>query len=216
MPDEGPKPLSIPPGILPSPCAAQRPVRSICVYCGSSDATEPRFRIEAYTLGKTFAENGLRLVYGGGGVGLMGECARGAHENGGRVIGIMPEFLRSRERLYDDVETIVVDTMHERKMRLFEEADAFVVLPGGVGTLEEVIELLSWRRLDLHKKPIIFLNSQGFWDGFFALVEHTIATKFTPEAFRHTWMSVDTVEQVLDAVSEMSCLEEIIDTRRVL
>ncbi|WP_140985502.1 TIGR00730 family Rossman fold protein [Asticcacaulis tiandongensis] len=216
MADTGSKPVQIPPGILPSPCSAQRPIRSICVYCGSSDNVEPRFKIEAYTLGKTFAENGLRLVYGGGGVGLMGECARGAHENGGRVIGIMPEFLRSRERLYDDVETVVVQTMHERKMRLFDEADAFVVLPGGVGTLEEVIELLSWRRLDLHKKPIIFLNSNGFWEDFFALVNHTIEKGFTPEAFRHTYMSVETVEQILDAVSEMSCHDESIDTRKML
>jgi len=216
MADTGTKPVSIPPGILPSPCSAQHPIRSVCVYCGSSDAVDERFKTEAYSLGKIFAENGLRLVYGGGGVGLMGMAARGANENGGRVIGIMPEFLRSRERLYDDVETIVVQTMHERKMRLFDEADAFVVLPGGVGTLEEVIELLSWRRLDLHKKPIIFLNSGGFWEDFFALVNHTIEKGFTPASFRHTYMSVDTPEQVLAAIAEMSCHDENIDTRKVL
>lgn len=200
----------------PSPCTPTRPVLSVCIYCGSSDAVDQKYKDEAYALGKTLAENSLRLVYGGGGVGLMGESARGAYEHSGKVLGIMPQFLRSRERLFDEVETIVVQSMHERKMMMFEESDAFVVLPGGVGTLEEVIELLSWRRLDLHKKPIIFLNSGGFWNRFFELVDFTIDAKFTPEAFRRTYMSVDTVEEVLAAIAEMSCWDEDIDTRRVI
>ncbi|MDC7684307.1 TIGR00730 family Rossman fold protein [Asticcacaulis sp. BYS171W] len=196
--------------------APRRPVLSVCIYCGSSDAVDQRYKDEAFALGKILGSNGLRLVYGGGGVGLMGESARGAHEAGGKVLGIMPQFLMSRERLYDDVETIVVQSMHERKMMMFEESDAFVVLPGGVGTLEEVIELLSWRRLDLHKKPIIFLNSGGFWEPFFKLVEATIATNFTPESFLRTYKSVDTVEEILGAINELSSHDEDIDTRKVL
>jgi len=193
-----------------------RPISSVCIYCGSSDAVDPRYKAEARQLGTLLGENHLRLVYGGGGVGLMGEAARGAYEAGGKVLGIMPQFLRSRERLFDEVETIIVQSMHERKMMMFEESDAFVVLPGGVGTLEEVIELLSWRRLDLHKKPIIFLNSGGFWQPFFDLVDFTVKANFTPEIFRNTYKSVDTVEEVLGAIEEMASHDEEIDTRRVL
>jgi uncharacterized protein (TIGR00730 family) len=120
------------------------------------------------------------------------------------VLGIMPEFLRTREILYDDVETVVVRSMHERKMLMFEQSDAFVVLPGGIGTLEEIVELLSWRRLDLHRKPIVFLNQKGFWEPFFALVEHTIAEKLTPASFSECWISVDRVEDILPALNRMS------------
>ncbi|MDC7693425.1 TIGR00730 family Rossman fold protein [Asticcacaulis sp. DXS10W] len=196
--------------------AAQRPIVSVCIYCGSSDAVDQRYKDEARQLGGILAAGNLRLVYGGGGVGLMGEAARGAYEAGGKVLGIMPQFLRTKERLLDEVETIVVQSMHERKMMMFEEADAFVVLPGGVGTLEEVIELLSWRRLDLHKKPIIFLNSGGFWQPFFDLVDFTVGKGFTPEAFRRTYKSVDTVEEVLGAIEDLASYDEEIDTRRVL
>ncbi|UDF02571.1 TIGR00730 family Rossman fold protein [Asticcacaulis sp. AND118] len=193
-----------------------RPILSVCIYCGSSDAVDQRYKDEARQLGGILAAHQLRLVYGGGGVGLMGEAARGAYEAGGKVLGIMPQFLRTKERLLDEVETVIVESMHERKMKMFEESDAFVVLPGGVGTLEEVIELLSWRRLDLHKKPIIFLNSGGFWQPFFDLVDFTVGKKFTPDAFRHTYKSVDTVDEVLDAIAEMASHDEEIDTRRVL
>lgn len=196
--------------------ASPRPILSVCIYCGSSDAVDQRYKDEARALGQILAGNQLRLVYGGGGVGLMGEAARGASQAGGKVLGIMPQFLRTKERLLDEVETIVVQSMHERKMMMFEEADAFVVLPGGVGTLEEVIELLSWRRLDLHKKPIIFLNSGGFWQPFFDLVDFTVGKGFTPDAFRKTYKSVDTVEEVLGAIAELASHDEEIDTRRVL
>jgi uncharacterized protein (TIGR00730 family) len=142
----------------------------------------------------------VRLVYGGGGVGLMGACARGAHLAGGKVLGVMPAFLQDRERLYDAVETLIVDSMHERKMIMFEEADAFVVLPGGIGTLEEVVELMSWRRLELHRKPIVFLSPDGFWDPLFRLIDHTIAQNLTPSWFNATWASVTTPQEVLPAI----------------
>ncbi|MBP2158511.1 MULTISPECIES: TIGR00730 family Rossman fold protein [Asticcacaulis] len=190
-------------------------IKSVCVYCGSSFGNDEIYKQSAGDLGQVLAGAGVRLVYGGGGVGLMGETARGAHDAGGQVLGIMPQFLRSREILYDTVETRVVTSMHERKMMMFEESDAFVVLPGGVGTLEEVVELLSWRRLDLHKKPIVFLNINGFWQPFFDLIEHTLTAQFTPSNFRHTYTSVDRVEEVLPAIVRMNSQDLQIDTRRV-
>jgi len=168
---------------------------SVCLFCGSSDAADPKYTAAAAAFGTATAEAGWRLVYGGGGVGLMGASARAAHEAGGRVLGIMPGFLRSRERLFDEVETIVVTSMHERKQLMYDQSDAFVVAPGGVGTLEEVVELLSWKRLDLHAKPVIFLNIDGFWDTFFDLMEHSVASGFTPQSFLQAWTVCDTVEQ---------------------
>jgi hypothetical protein len=179
-------------------------LQSVCVFCGSSDAADPAFLRAAGDLGRALAAAKLRLVYGGGGVGLMGACARAVHGAGGRVLGVMPDFLRQSEVLYDDVETIVVRSMHERKSLMFEEADAFAVFPGGIGTLEEVVELMSWRRLGLHKKPIVFFNPGGFWDPLFGLLRHTVDQKLTPPAFLDTWRAVETVEQVLPTVRELA------------
>lgn len=175
-------------------------IDSICVYCGSSNAADPALLEAAAGFGEALAGASLRLVYGGGGIGLMGACARAAHLAGGRVLGVMPDFLRQREILFDEVETKVVRSMHERKMLMFEEADAFVVLPGGIGTLEEVVELLSWRRLDLHRKPIVFYNAGGFWEPLFTFLRHTIDLKMTPEALPSTWRVVETIEAILPAV----------------
>ncbi|WP_374569980.1 TIGR00730 family Rossman fold protein [Phenylobacterium sp.] len=175
-------------------------LRSICVFCGSSDAADPAFLADAAALGSALAAEGLRLVYGGGGVGLMGACARAAHRAGGDVLGVIPDFLTSRERALDEVRTVIVTSMHQRKMMMFEEADGFAVLPGGIGTLEEVVELLSWRRLELHAKPIVFHNPRGFWKPLFDLFNHTIDQKLTPPAFAEAWTSVDTVDQIIPAV----------------
>ena len=179
---------------------ASSPIRSVCLFCGSSEAVDPKYAAEARRLGERLAGAGLRLVYGGGGVGLMGAAARRAHEAGGAVLGVMPAFLRHHERLYDEVETRIVQTMHERKMVMFEESDAFVVLPGGIGTLEEVVELLSWKRLDLHEKPVIFLNQDGFWDPFFAMVGHSIEAGMTPAGFLAAYQDCGTVEAVMEAL----------------
>ncbi len=171
---------------------------SVCLFCGSSDSADPIYTEAARAFGRETARAGWRLVYGGGGVGLMGASARAAHEAGGRVLGIMPEFLRSRERLFDDVETVVVTSMHERKMLMYDASDAFVVAPGGVGTLEEVVELLSWKRLDLHSKPVIFLNVNGFWETFFALMEHSVQSGFTPPSFLNAWQVCKTPEEAME------------------
>jgi uncharacterized protein (TIGR00730 family) len=148
-------------------------------------------------LGKDLAAAKLKLIYGGGGVGLMGACALAAHQAGGEVLGIIPHFLKIREQRLDVVETMVVDTMHERKIQLFDKSDAFVVLPGGIGTLEEIVELLSWRRLDLHAKPVVFYNIDGFWEPLFALFQHTVDMKLTPPEFMQSWASTDKIGDIL-------------------
>lgn len=183
-----------------SPPPATPVLGSVCVYCASSITANPAYIAAAEEVGALLAADGVRLVYGGGGIGLMGACARGAHQAGGKVLGIMPAFLQDRERVYDEVETLIVDSMHERKMIMFEEADAFAVLPGGIGTLEEVVELMSWRRLELHRKPIVFLSPDGFWDPLFRLIDHTIAQNLTPPWFTATWASVATAQELLPAI----------------
>ena len=180
------------------------PVDSVCVFCGSSNAADPAFLEAAALFGKRLAAEGLRLVYGGGGVGLMGACARGAHDSGGRVLGIIPEFLQMREGIYDDVETVIVPSMHERKRLMFEASDAFVILPGGVGTLEEVIELMSWRRLNLHAKPIVFLDQGGYWQPLFDLIQHTVDHNLTPAAFLDTYSGVATIEELVPRIRAMA------------
>ena len=184
--------------------AREAALASVCVYCGSSNDADPAFIAAAFQIGGDFARAGLKLVYGGGGVGLMGAAARGAHEAGGKVLGIIPEFLRGREQPFDDVETVVVTSMHERKMMMFERSDAFVVLPGGIGTLEEVIELLSWRRLELHAKPIMFHNPRGFWNPLFVLLQHTIDQGLTPPSLADAWRSVESASDITPALLSWS------------
>ncbi|HEY2658826.1 MAG TPA: TIGR00730 family Rossman fold protein [Caulobacteraceae bacterium] len=179
-------------------------IGSVCVYCGSSDAASPAYLAAAAGFGRLLAAEEIRLVYGGGGVGLMGACARAAHAAGGRVLGIMPDFLRKREALLEEIDTVVVESMHERKMMMFEESDAFAVFPGGIGTLEEVIELLSWRRLELHRKPIVFFDPDGFWEPLFVLLRQFVAAKLAPQPFLDVWRTVNRIEDVLPAMRELA------------
>ena len=176
------------------------PQLSVCLFCGSSDAAHPAFLQAAADFGRMLALSDVRLVYGGGGIGLMGAAAKAAHAAGGAVLGVMPDFLRRHEVIYDEVETVVVKTMHDRKRIMFEESNAFAVFPGGIGTLEEVVELLSWRRLALHSKPIVFLDQDGFWRPFFALIEHTVRAGVTPAWASDMWRSVNTAAEVLPAI----------------
>jgi uncharacterized protein (TIGR00730 family) len=150
-----------------------KPNRNLCVYCGSGPGKQPAYMAAARTLGKSLADNGIGLVYGGGSMGLMGETARAVLENGGRVTGIIPEFLTQKERMLTDVqELIVTATMHERKLTMFEKSDGFVVLPGGLGTLEELSEISTWAQLDQHTKPIIICNIDGYWEPLLTLFSH--------------------------------------------
>jgi uncharacterized protein (TIGR00730 family) len=130
----------------------------------------------------------------------MGRCARAAHEAGGEVLGIMPRFLERREITYQAVPHRMVDTMHERKHIMFEESDGFVVLPGGIGTLEEAVETMSWRRLDLHRKPVVFLSEDDFWSPLFALLQHTVTANLTPANFTDTVANVSSIEACFAAL----------------
>lgn len=177
-------------------------IKSICVYCGSSNDVSPGYIALADELGKTLAKAKIRLVYGGGNVGLMGATARAAHGAGGNVLGIIPKFLLDHERLYEDVEHRIVDDMHTRKQMMFDESDAFIVLPGGIGTLEEAVEMLSWARLGLHHKPMAFLDEDGFWSPFFDLMDHIIEGKFTPESFKTMLIHTDTPQKAIKALKE--------------
>ena len=184
---------------------SSRPERlgSVCVYCGSSPEADEALLEDAAALGRTLAAEGLRLVYGGGGVGLMGACANAAHQAGGAVLGVIPEFLTAHEHPLSIVETVVVTSMHERKMRMLEEADAFAILPGGIGTLEEAIELLSWRRLGLHVKPIVFYNPGDFWRSLFSLFQELTDKSLIPAEFAACWQSVGAVGEIVPALRAM-------------
>lgn len=139
-------------------------MNSIVVFCGSSEGTDPRYAQQAYLLGKTFAEQEITLVYGGAKIGVMGEIARGAIEAKGKVIGVIPDFLKIREVFHTDLsELIVTQDMHERKLKMHELSDGIIMLPGGYGTLEEFFEMLTWAQLGLHQYPIGILNTNGFY-----------------------------------------------------
>ncbi|MEZ5955000.1 MAG: TIGR00730 family Rossman fold protein [Hyphomonas sp.] len=177
-------------------------VRSVCVYCGASNDVNKDYIRLAEKLGAELAKRGIRMVYGGGGVGLMGASARSAHNAGGKVLGIMPRFLLTKEMIYEDVEHVIVEDMHTRKQMMFQESDAFIVLPGGIGTLEEAVEILSWARLNLHAKPMAFLDEDGFWAPFFELMDHIIGGGFTPKSFRSMLVHCDTPEAAIDALCD--------------
>ena len=173
-------------------------IRTVCVYCGSGPGTNPRFADAAQALGKIFAENHIRLVYGGGSVGLMGAIAKSALEHGGAVTGIIPDFLRARENALTKVqEMIVTPDMHERKRLMFERSDAFVALPGGVGTLEELVEMLTWQQLGRHAKPILLANIDGFWEPLLALLAHMRSAQFIRPNLEVDILKAERVEDIL-------------------
>jgi len=154
-------------------------IRKICVYCGSSPGNHPAFVQAAREFGKILAENGIGLVYGGGHVGIMGEISQAVRKHGGEVNGIIPEFLVQREHASKREHGLIVTRdMHERKRLMFEKADAFVALPGGIGTLEELVEQLTWVQLGRHKKPVLVANIEGFWEPLCALLDHMRALEF--------------------------------------
>jgi uncharacterized protein (TIGR00730 family) len=175
--------------------------RSICVYCGSGLGVNPAYAAAARTLGKELGDHDIGLVYGGGSLGLMGEVARATLDNGGRVTGIIPSFLTEKERMMRDVdELIVTEDMHERKRLMFERSDAFVALPGGVGTLEELVEQLTWVQLGRHKKPVIVANIEGFWNPFLSLLAHMKADAFIRPGLDLNFTVVDDATKIVPAV----------------
>jgi uncharacterized protein (TIGR00730 family) len=173
-------------------------IKTICVYCGSGPGSNPRFIEAAIALGRVLAENRIRLVYGGGSIGLMGALATSVLDHGGTVTGIIPDFLTSRENALTRVqELIVTPDMHERKRLMFERSDAFVALPGGVGTLEELVEQLTWKQLGRHTKPILLANIDGFWEPLLALLAHMRATQFIRPTLAVDVLKAERVEDIL-------------------
>jgi len=173
-------------------------IKTICVYCGSGPGSNGRFIEAAIALGKILAENRIRLVYGGGSIGLMGALATSVLDHGGTVTGIIPDFLTSRENALTRVqELIVTPDMHERKRLMFERSDAFVALPGGVGTLEELVEQLTWKQLGRHTKPVLLANIDGFWEPLLALLAHMRATQFIRPTLAVDVLKAEGVEDIL-------------------
>jgi uncharacterized protein (TIGR00730 family) len=173
-------------------------IKTVCVYCGSGPGTNPLFVEAAIALGKAFAENDVRLVYGGGSLGLMGAVAKSTLDHGGSVTGIIPEFLTARENALARVqEMIVTPDMHERKRLMFERSDAFVALPGGIGTLEELVEQLTWQQLGRHSKPVLLANIDGFWEPLLALLSHMRATQFIRPTLAIEILKAERVEDIL-------------------
>jgi len=179
------------------------PEKNVCVYCGSGEGRDPAYVEAAGVLGRSLAEHGYGLVYGGGSMGLMGTVAKATIDAGGHVTGIIPSFLSEREKMLRSVHKLhVVDDMHRRKMLMFDEADAFVALPGGIGTLEELVEQLTWSQLGQHTKPIVVANIQNFWNPFLALLEHMRDETFIRSGLEVQFRVVQDADAILPAIAD--------------
>jgi uncharacterized protein (TIGR00730 family) len=177
-------------------------MKSVCVFCGSSMGEKAIFRESATLLGKAIASKGLRLVYGGGNVGLMGVVADAALKAGGKVLGVIPQPLADKEVAHHGLsELIIVKTMHERKARMADESDAFIALPGGFGTFEEFCEILTWSQLGLHHKPSGILNVDGFYDPLFAMFDRAVAERFLRPEHRSIVLSSNDIEDLLSQLA---------------
>ncbi|MFQ5535643.1 MAG: TIGR00730 family Rossman fold protein [Sphingomonadales bacterium] len=180
-------------------------IKSLCIYCGSRTGVENGYAEAAEELGTILAENGVRLIFGGGAVGLMGVVARSVLESGGEVIGVIPEHLHRTETGFTEVtQLITVETMHQRKQKMFELADAFAALPGGVGTLDEAFEMITWRQLGLHSKPIVLLDIDGYWQPFQALMANITDAGFASAKTNSYYKMVGGVDDVLPAVHALN------------
>lgn len=179
-------------------------IRSVCVYCGSSPGRDAAYIEAGRTLGRALAHSGLRLVYGGGTKGIMGAVSEGAMRAGGKVIGIIPRFLMNKEATETGLdrldEVVITDNMHERKQRMFEESDAFVALPGGIGTVEEIVEMMTWAQLGHHRKPMVFANVGGFWDPMVALLDHMREAGFIHTAHQVRPLVVNEVNAIVPVI----------------
>lgn len=180
-------------------------MKSICVFCASSLGNGPIYAQTAFELGKILAKNQIDLIYGGAQVGLMGKVAEGTLSNKGKVIGIIPEFFKTKEIAHASLtELITVQTMHERKALMHDKSDAFIALPGGFGTLEELFEILTWAQLNLHQKPIGILNINGFYDPLIQLVETMITSGLLKQEYKAMLLISDSIE---DLISQMNLYE---------
>jgi uncharacterized protein (TIGR00730 family) len=177
-------------------------LRRICVYCGSGPGSDPAYAEAAHRFGQILANNRIGLVYGGGSVGLMGELSEAVLDHGGEAIGVIPAFLVRREHARERGQVVVTADMHERKQRMFELADAFVALPGGVGTLEELVEQMTWAQLGRHKKPILLVNIKKFWDPLCALLDHMTELQFIRPGLEIKYLVTERVDEILPLLSQ--------------
>ena len=179
-------------------------IRSVCVYCGSSPGRDAAYLEAGHLLGRSIALSGLRLVYGGGTKGIMGAVADGAIRAGGKVTGIIPRFLMNKEATetaLDRLDQVVItENMHQRKQKMFEESDAFVALPGGIGTVEEIVEIMTWAQLGHHRKPMVFGNIKGFWDPMLSLISHMASEGFIHTAHQVRPLVVNEPEAIVAAI----------------
>ena len=188
-------------------------ISSLCVFCGSKMGEDPAFEAAARALGAEMAGRGVRLVYGGGGIGLMGAVTEAVLDAGGEVTGVIPEFLMKYEVGNPGItELIVVESMHERKNTMFLRSDAFVVLPGGLGTMDETFEIITWKQLRQHSKPIVVLDAGGYWKPFAALVDNIIDGGFAHPASRDLFTVVDAVDDVFEAIASAPTPDDIVLT----
>jgi uncharacterized protein (TIGR00730 family) len=182
-------------------------IRRVCVYCGSSPGRDPAFCAAATRFGEILADAGIGLVYGGGSAGLMGAIAAAMQARGGDVVGIIPGFLTARENVFRGAQELVItEDMHERKRIMFERSDAFVALPGGIGTLEELVEQLTWAQLGRHRKPILIANINGFWDGLLGVFDHMNQVGFIHSGTQLNYLVADDVEAILPMLTAAAAL----------
>lgn len=178
------------------------PKRSICVFCGSQLGNNEFYMSLAEDTGALIAQKNYRLLYGGGESGLMGATARAAHKAGGDILGIIPKFLTETETLLKDIPYEIVANMHERKAKMYEASEAFIVLPGGIGTIEEAVEIMSWRRMRLHSKPIVFVSPDKFWEALTDVFVHTIDSGFSPEWLREDILVANTAREAITLIEQ--------------
>jgi uncharacterized protein (TIGR00730 family) len=195
--------------------SGSRRIKAICVYCGSASGVEPSYEVAARTLGLALANAGIGLVYGGGGNGLMGAIARAALSAGGHVTGIIPDFLHRRDTLLPEIqETVIVSDMHTRKRLMFERADAFVALPGGIGTLEELVEQLTWVQLERHTKPVVVADIDGFWLPLLDLFAHMRERRFIQSSFEIRYLVAERIEDVVPMIETAAERTDLLGVRK--
>ena len=195
--------------------AGSRLVRNICVYCGSAQGAGPSYEAAAQKLGRAMAKAGIGLVYGGGANGLMGAIARSVLASGGHVTGIIPNFLVGREGPQPGIqECLVAGSMHERKRLMFERADAFVALPGGIGTLEELTEQLSWVQLERHTKPVVLADIAGFWQPLLRLFAHMRERRFIQSSLEVRYLVAEKIEDIVPMIETAVAKAAVLGTRK--
>ena len=188
----------------------ERTIKRICVFCGSQAGAREVYGEQARALGRAMAERGIGLVYGGGGIGMMGAVADAVTEARGEVIGVIPYALASKERARRDVDIRVVNTMHERKAMMAELSDAFIAMPGGFGTLEEMMETITWGQLGIHQKPVGLLNVAGYYDPLIAMIDRAIEEGFILPRYRNLFVASSSIDELFDLMGKYQPLEGVV------